>query len=88
MIVVACLISLLLPYEPDVRVAILLAGGPLLFGMLTSSIVAVLQSQLRMGRAVIGEVTGPGGGARAGHRRRGARSRLLRGDARRGRGIR
>jgi O-antigen/teichoic acid export membrane protein len=58
MIVLACLISLLLPYEPDVRVAILLAGGPLLFGMLTSSMVAVLQSRLRMGRAVIGEVTG------------------------------
>lgn len=58
MIVVACLISLLLPYERDVRVAILLAGGPLLFGMVTNSIVAVLQSRLRMGRAVIGEVTG------------------------------
>jgi O-antigen/teichoic acid export membrane protein len=58
MIVVACLISLLLPYDTDVRVAILLAGGPLLFGMLTSSMVAVLQSRLRMGRAVIGEVTG------------------------------
>ena len=41
MIALASLISLLLPYEPDVRVAILLAGGPLLFGMLTSSIVAV-----------------------------------------------
>jgi O-antigen/teichoic acid export membrane protein len=58
MIALASLISLLLPYEPDVRVAILLAGGPLLFGMLTSSMVAVLQSRLRMGRAVIGEVTG------------------------------
>jgi O-antigen/teichoic acid export membrane protein len=58
MIVLACLISLLLPYDTDVRVAILLAGGPLLFGMLTSSMVAVLQSRLRMGRAVIGEVTG------------------------------
>jgi O-antigen/teichoic acid export membrane protein len=39
-------------------VAIVLAGGPLLFGMLTSSLVAVLQARLRMGRAVIGEVTG------------------------------
>jgi O-antigen/teichoic acid export membrane protein len=58
MIALASLISLLLPYEPDVRVAILLAGGPLLFGMLTSSMVAVLQSRLRMGRAVVGEVTG------------------------------
>ena len=51
-------VSLLLPYEHDVRVAIALAGGPLLFGMLTTSLVTVLQSQLRMGRAVIGEVTG------------------------------
>jgi O-antigen/teichoic acid export membrane protein len=51
-------VSLLLPYEPDVRVAIVLAGGPLLFGMVTASLVAVLQSQLRMGRAVVGDVTG------------------------------
>jgi O-antigen/teichoic acid export membrane protein len=51
-------ISLLLPYEPDTRVAIVLAGGPLLFGMVTASLVAVLQAQLRMGRAVAGDVTG------------------------------
>ena len=53
-------VSLLLPYEPDVRVAIVLAGGPLLFSMLTTSLVVVLQSQLRMGRAVVGEVIGRG----------------------------
>jgi O-antigen/teichoic acid export membrane protein len=58
MIGVAAGVSLLLPYEPDVRVAILLAGGPLVFGMLTSSLVAVLQARLRMGRAVVGEVLG------------------------------
>jgi len=58
MIALASATSLLLPYEPDVRVAIVLAGGPLLFGMLTSSLVAVLQSRLRMGRAVIAEVSG------------------------------
>src|SRR5688572_27336640 len=34
-------VSLLLPYEPSVRVAILLAGGPLFLGMLTSSLVTV-----------------------------------------------
>jgi O-antigen/teichoic acid export membrane protein len=51
-------LSLLLPYDRDVRLAILLAGGPLLFGMLTSSLVTVLQAQLRMGRAVVGEVSG------------------------------
>jgi O-antigen/teichoic acid export membrane protein len=58
MIGLAAGISLLLPYEADVRVAILLAGGPLLFGMLTTSLVAVLQARLRMARAVVGEVTG------------------------------
>jgi O-antigen/teichoic acid export membrane protein len=54
----AALVSLALPYEPDVRVAILLAGGPLLFGMLNSSMVAVFQARLRMSRAVISEVAG------------------------------
>jgi O-antigen/teichoic acid export membrane protein len=58
MIALGAALSLLLPYAPDVRLAILLAGGPLLFGMLTSSLVTVLQSQLRMGRAVVGEVGG------------------------------
>jgi O-antigen/teichoic acid export membrane protein len=58
MIALASAISLLLPYEPDVRVAVVLAGAPLLFGMVTSSLVAILQARLRMGRAVIAEVTG------------------------------
>ena len=58
MIALGTAVSLLLPYEPDVRLAILLAGGPLLFGMLTSSLVTVLQSRLQMGRAVVGEVSG------------------------------
>jgi O-antigen/teichoic acid export membrane protein len=57
-ITVAAAISLLLPYDPDVRVAILLAGLPLLFGMLNSTFVTVLQSRLRMGRAVVGDVLG------------------------------
>ncbi len=55
---VGALISLALPYEADVRVAIVLAGAPLLFGMLTSSLVTVPQARLRMDRAVIGEVAG------------------------------
>jgi O-antigen/teichoic acid export membrane protein len=58
MIALGGAISLLLPYEPDVRLAILFAGAPLLLGMLTSSLVTVLQSQLRMGRAVAGDVAG------------------------------
>ncbi|HEY6779371.1 MAG TPA: flippase, partial [Thermoleophilaceae bacterium] len=57
-IVVAGLVSLALPYEPSVRIAILIAGMPLLFGMLTSAVTAVLQTDLRMGRAAIAEVVG------------------------------
>jgi O-antigen/teichoic acid export membrane protein len=51
-------VSLLLPYEPEVRTAILIAGAPLLFGMLTTTYVAVLQARLRMGRSVVGDVVG------------------------------
>ena len=43
------------------RVAILIAGVPLLFGMLTSAVTAVLQTDLRMGRAAIAEVMRPRG---------------------------
>ncbi|MGH2763059.1 MAG: flippase [Thermoleophilaceae bacterium] len=57
-IAVAGLLSLALPYEPDVRVAILLAGVPLLFGMLASAIGAVFQAELRMGRVAAAEVAG------------------------------
>lgn len=57
-IVVASAVSLLLPYEHEVRVAILLAGGPLLFGMLATAYVAILQSRLQMSRAVVGDVVG------------------------------
>jgi O-antigen/teichoic acid export membrane protein len=51
-------ISLLLPYDASVRVAIVLAGGPLLFGMLATTFVAILQSRLRMGRAAVADVVG------------------------------
>jgi O-antigen/teichoic acid export membrane protein len=57
-IVLAAGVSLLLPYDPEVRVAIVLAGAPLFLGMLTTSFLAVLQSRLRMGRAVVGDVLG------------------------------
>jgi O-antigen/teichoic acid export membrane protein len=53
-------ISLLLPYQPNERLAILLAGAPLLFGMLTNSLEPVFQAQLRMGRAATAEVLGRG----------------------------
>ena len=57
-IVVAVAISLLLPYDPDQRLAIVLAGGPLLLGMLNGSLTAVFQGQMRMGRAVTADVVG------------------------------
>jgi O-antigen/teichoic acid export membrane protein len=57
-IALACGVSLLLPYEHQVRVAILLAGGPLLIGMVNTTFVAILQSRLRMSRAVVGDVAG------------------------------
>jgi len=61
-ITLAGLVSLALPYSQDVRVAILLAGGPLLFGLLNTSLVAVFQARLRMSRAVISEVVGRAAG--------------------------
>lgn len=57
-IAVAGLVSLVMPYEPDVRAAILLAGIPLLFGSLNSALTAVLQAELRMGRAAVADVVG------------------------------
>jgi O-antigen/teichoic acid export membrane protein len=57
-IALAAGVSLLLPYEHQVRVAILIAGAPLLIGMMTTTFVAVLQSRLQMTRAVIGDVVG------------------------------
>ncbi|MGI8633623.1 MAG: flippase [Solirubrobacterales bacterium] len=57
-VAVAGLIGLALPYEPDVRLAILIAGVPLLFGLLTSSLTAKLQADLRMDRAALAETVG------------------------------
>jgi O-antigen/teichoic acid export membrane protein len=52
------LISLALPYDERVRVAILIAGVPLVLGLASTALVAVLQARLRMDRAVVGDVTG------------------------------
>ncbi len=51
-------VSLLLPYEPDERLAIVVAGAPLALGLLNTSIVAVFQARLVMTRAVVGDVVG------------------------------
>ncbi len=57
-ITLAGLVSLALPYTPQVRVAILLAGGPLLLGLLNSSLVAVFQARLLMDRATVADLVG------------------------------
>ena len=54
----AALAALLMPYPPDVRVAVLIAGVPLVLGLLNSAFVAVLQSDLRAGRIAIADVVG------------------------------
>jgi O-antigen/teichoic acid export membrane protein len=57
-VVVALLVSLALPYTPQVRVAILIAAVPFVLGLLQSSFVTVFQARLRMDRAVIADVAG------------------------------
>ncbi|HEX3318745.1 MAG TPA: flippase [Solirubrobacteraceae bacterium] len=51
-------VSLLLPYTPQVRVAILIAAVPFVLGLLSTSLVTVFQAQLRMERSVIADVIG------------------------------
>jgi O-antigen/teichoic acid export membrane protein len=57
-VVAALLVSLALPYTPQVRVAILIAAVPFVLGLTQSSLVAVFQARLRMDRAVIADVAG------------------------------
>lgn len=57
-IALAAAISLALPYDEQVRVAILIAGGAMLFGLLNSAVVALFQAELRMDRAVISDAIG------------------------------
>jgi len=54
----AALVSLALPYDREVRVAVLIAGGALVLGLANGALVAVFQSRLRMGRAAVSEVLG------------------------------
>lgn len=57
-IALAGLASLALPYTPRVRVAIVIAGAPLMLGMANTALVAVFQARLRMDRAMVGDVVG------------------------------
>ena len=54
----AALASLALPYDREVRVAILIAGGSLVLGLANGALVAVFQARLRMGRAAVADVAG------------------------------
>ena len=57
-IVLAAAVSLLLPYDEQTRIAVLLAGAPLMLGLLNSSLLTVLQARLRMDRAAVADVVG------------------------------
>jgi O-antigen/teichoic acid export membrane protein len=57
-VALAGLLSLALPYSPDVRVAILIAGLPFMLGLATTSLTTIFQARLQMGRAAIAEVAG------------------------------
>ena len=57
-LVLAALASLVLPWDREVRVAVLIAGVPFVLGLVNSALVAVLQARLRMGRAAIADVLG------------------------------
>jgi O-antigen/teichoic acid export membrane protein len=61
-IVLAGLLSLAMPYTHQVRVAILIAGVPLVLGLANTAIVAVFQARLRMDRAAISDVAGRAAG--------------------------
>ena len=61
-IALAGLLSLAMPYTQQVRVAILIAGVPLVLGLANTAIVAVFQARLRMGRAAISDVAGRAAG--------------------------
>jgi O-antigen/teichoic acid export membrane protein len=54
----AALASLLMPWDTDVRVALLIAGVPFVLGLANSALVAVLQARLRMDRAAVADVLG------------------------------
>jgi O-antigen/teichoic acid export membrane protein len=57
-VALAGLLSLVLPYSPDVRAAILIAGVPFVIGLATTSLTTVFQARLQMGRAAIADVAG------------------------------
>jgi O-antigen/teichoic acid export membrane protein len=57
-VALAGLLSLALPYAPEVREAIVIAGVPFMLGLASSSLATVFQARLQMGRAAIADVAG------------------------------
>lgn len=57
-VIAAALLALVLPYSPDVRHAIVIAGVPFLFGVASASLAAVFQARLQMRRAAVADVAG------------------------------
>jgi O-antigen/teichoic acid export membrane protein len=57
-VAIAAPISLLMPYDAEVRVAILIAAVPFILALLTHAITAVFQARLRMERTSIAETAG------------------------------
>lgn len=53
-------IGWLLPYEPDIKFGIAIVSVALVFGLLNSSLLTVLQARLRMDYAVISDIIGRG----------------------------
>jgi O-antigen/teichoic acid export membrane protein len=57
-VALAALLALVLPYSPDVRKAVLIAGVPFLLGLASSSVATVFQARLQMWRAAVADVAG------------------------------
>jgi O-antigen/teichoic acid export membrane protein len=57
-LVLAALVSLVLPWDTEVRVAVLIAGVPFVLGLVNSALIAVFQARLRMDRAAVADVVG------------------------------
>ena len=82
----AALAALLLPYPPEVRVAVLIAGVPLVFGLLNSASSRSSSPTCARARIAIADVAGRAAALAAVVVVVGARPRLLRRRGRRGRG--
>ena len=54
----AAVASLLLPWDHEVRVAVLIAGVPFVLGLVNSALVAVFQARLRMDRPAAADLVG------------------------------